>query len=146
MERERCWDCEASQAQGHWKGAACDETIQNTENLCQPLGSESFFPNLLISLLGFLCFGYVFVVVFTLFRFCVCGCICSKQLFDKIFCAVLPTMSIQEHAGNEKSCVWHAADFADGELKEETFCIRFASIESEYFVYASFGLYCCPFI
>ncbi|CAN4128339.1 unnamed protein product [Withania somnifera] len=49
--------------------------------------------------------------------------ICANHL-------VLPTMLIQEHAGNEKSCVWHAADFADGELKEETFCIRFASIES----------------
>ncbi|KAK4366239.1 hypothetical protein RND71_014119 [Anisodus tanguticus] len=49
--------------------------------------------------------------------------ICANHL-------VLPTMSIQEHAGNEKSCVWHAADFADGEVKEETFCIRFASIEN----------------
>ncbi|KAF6155889.1 hypothetical protein GIB67_039220 [Kingdonia uniflora] len=38
-----------------------------------------------------------------------------------------------EHAGNEKSCVWHATDFSDRELKEELFCIRFASIESEYF-------------
>jgi len=41
-------------------------------------------------------------------------------------------MSVQEHVGNEKSCVWHARDFADGELKDELFCIRFASIESEY--------------
>ncbi|CAH9065156.1 unnamed protein product [Cuscuta epithymum] len=49
--------------------------------------------------------------------------ICANHL-------VLPTISIQEHAGNEKSCVWHAADFADGELKEETFCIRFPSIEN----------------
>jgi Ran-binding protein 1 len=40
-------------------------------------------------------------------------------------------MSVQEHAGNEKSCVWHATDFADGELKDELFCIRFASVESE---------------
>ena len=40
-------------------------------------------------------------------------------------------MTVQEHAGNEKSCVWHATDFADGELKDELFCIRFASIESE---------------
>lgn len=46
--------------------------------------------------------------------------------------AVLPSISIQEHAGNEKSCVWHASDFSDGELKEELFCIRFGSIESEY--------------
>ena len=45
--------------------------------------------------------------------------------------AVLASISIQEHAGNDKSCVWHATDFADGELKEELFCIRFASVESE---------------
>lgn len=42
-------------------------------------------------------------------------------------------MSVQEHAGNDKSCVWHAADYADGELKDELFCIRFGSVESEYF-------------
>ncbi|OVA04475.1 Ran binding domain [Macleaya cordata] len=49
--------------------------------------------------------------------------ICANHL-------VLPTISIQEHAGNDKSCVWHATDFSDGELKEELFCIRFASIEN----------------
>ncbi|KAF5757587.1 putative Ran binding domain, PH-like domain superfamily [Helianthus annuus] len=49
--------------------------------------------------------------------------ICANHL-------VIPTMSVQEHAGNDKSCVWHAADFADGELKNELFCIRFASVES----------------
>ncbi|KAG8375700.1 hypothetical protein BUALT_Bualt10G0127800 [Buddleja alternifolia] len=49
--------------------------------------------------------------------------ICANHL-------VLPTMAVQEHHGNEKSCVWHAADFSDGELKDETFCIRFASIEN----------------
>ncbi|KAL8063169.1 hypothetical protein ABFX02_01G010400 [Erythranthe guttata] len=49
--------------------------------------------------------------------------ICANHL-------VLPTMTVQEHHGNEKSCVWHAADFADGELKEENFCIRFPSIEN----------------
>ncbi|KAH7519026.1 hypothetical protein JRO89_XSUnG0150800 [Xanthoceras sorbifolium] len=43
---------------------------------------------------------------------------------------VLPTMSVQEHAGNDKSCVWHATDFADGELKDEVFCIRFGSVEN----------------
>lgn len=40
-------------------------------------------------------------------------------------------MTVQEHQGNDKSCVWHAADFSDGELKQETFCIRFASVESK---------------
>ncbi|CAL0300672.1 unnamed protein product [Lupinus luteus] len=50
--------------------------------------------------------------------------ICANHL-------ILPTMSVQEHAGNEKSCVWHAKDFADGdELKDELFCIRFPSIEN----------------
>ncbi|EPS67999.1 ran-binding protein 1, partial [Genlisea aurea] len=49
--------------------------------------------------------------------------ICANHL-------VLPTLKIQEHHGSDKSCVWHAADFADGELKEETFAIRFASLES----------------
>ncbi|KAK3020080.1 hypothetical protein RJ639_003704 [Escallonia herrerae] len=49
--------------------------------------------------------------------------ICANHL-------VIPTMSVQEHAGNDKSCVWHAADFADGELKDELFCIRFQSVEN----------------
>ncbi|XAR69943.1 hypothetical protein NMG60_11001726 [Bertholletia excelsa] len=49
--------------------------------------------------------------------------ICANHL-------VLPSISIQEHAGNAKSCVWHASDFADGELKDELFCIRFASVEN----------------
>lgn len=45
---------------------------------------------------------------------------------------MIPSITIQEHAGNDKSCVWHAADFADGELKEETFCIRFPSVEGKF--------------
>ncbi|TKY51459.1 Ran-binding protein 1-like b [Spatholobus suberectus] len=49
--------------------------------------------------------------------------ICANHL-------ILSTMTVQEHAGNEKSCVWHARDFADGELKDELFCIRFPSIEN----------------
>ncbi|OIW01427.1 hypothetical protein TanjilG_25723 [Lupinus angustifolius] len=49
--------------------------------------------------------------------------ICANHL-------LVPAMTVQEHAGNEKSCVWHARDFADGELKDEFFCIRFASIEN----------------
>ncbi|OMO82845.1 hypothetical protein CCACVL1_11728 [Corchorus capsularis] len=48
--------------------------------------------------------------------------ICANHL-------VLSNMTVQEHAGNDKSCLWHAADFADGELKDELFCIRFASVE-----------------
>ncbi|KAA0060033.1 hypothetical protein IC582_027589 [Cucumis melo] len=49
--------------------------------------------------------------------------ICANHL-------VLPSMTVQEHVGNEKSCVWHATDFADGELKDELFCIRFPSIDN----------------
>lgn len=49
--------------------------------------------------------------------------ICANHL-------VLPTMTVQEHAGSDKSCVWHATDFADGELKDELFCMRFANIEN----------------
>ncbi|KAK4280125.1 hypothetical protein QN277_011791 [Acacia crassicarpa] len=49
--------------------------------------------------------------------------ICANHL-------IIPSMTVQEHAGNEKSCVWHANDYADGELKAELFCIRFASIEN----------------
>ncbi|KAJ1382781.1 Ran binding domain [Sesbania bispinosa] len=39
-------------------------------------------------------------------------------------------MTVQEHAGNDKSCVWHTRDFADGELKDKHLCIRFASVEN----------------
>lgn len=46
--------------------------------------------------------------------------------------AVSSGMTVQEHSGNEKSCLWHATDFSDGELKDELFCIRFASIESKF--------------
>ncbi|KAK6927105.1 Ran binding domain [Dillenia turbinata] len=49
--------------------------------------------------------------------------ICANHLINS-------TMSVQEHSGNDKSCVWHAADFADGELKNELLCIRFPSVEN----------------
>ncbi|KEH43635.1 Ran-binding protein 2, Ran-binding domain protein [Medicago truncatula] len=61
--------------------------------------------------------------------------ICANHL-------IIPTMSVQEHAGNEKSCVWHARDFADGELKDELFCIRFPSIESEYWFTRCYHVWC----
>lgn len=48
---------------------------------------------------------------------------------------VMAKMTLQEHQGNDKSCVWHAVDFADGLLKEETFCIRFSSLESELIIF-----------
>ncbi|CAN0880160.1 Ran-binding protein 1 homolog c [Linum grandiflorum] len=49
--------------------------------------------------------------------------ICANHL-------VIATTKVQEHPGNEKSCIWHATDFADEELKDELFCIRFPSIEN----------------
>ncbi|WCJ28059.1 Ran-specific GTPase-activating protein 1 [Euphorbia peplus] len=49
--------------------------------------------------------------------------ICANHL-------VVSSINVQEHHGNDKSCVWHAADFSDGELKNELFCIRFASVEN----------------
>jgi len=67
----------------------------------------------------FFSFPFFSVIFLGFWIYCVC-----------VF-VVLPAMSVQEHAGNEKSCVWHATDFADGELKDELFCIRFASVESE---------------
>ncbi|XP_021746831.1 ran-binding protein 1 homolog a-like [Chenopodium quinoa] len=47
--------------------------------------------------------------------------ICANHL-------IIAGMMVQEHVGNEKSCMWVASDYADGELKEEMFCIQFASI------------------
>ncbi|KAJ7557230.1 hypothetical protein O6H91_05G117500 [Diphasiastrum complanatum] len=49
--------------------------------------------------------------------------ICANHL-------VLSTTSLQEHAGSDKSWVWHATDFSDGDLKEELFCIRLGSVEN----------------
>jgi hypothetical protein len=47
-------------------------------------------------------------------------------------CSVISTTKMQEHAGSDKSCVWHAADFADGEVKDELFAIRFGCVDSEF--------------
>jgi hypothetical protein len=49
---------------------------------------------------------------------------------------------MQEHAGSDKSCVWHALDFADGELKEEMFAIRFGSVESEHPIFSAALCFC----
>ncbi|GBG62880.1 hypothetical protein CBR_g34252 [Chara braunii] len=43
---------------------------------------------------------------------------------------VSPSITLQEHAGSDKSWVWHAIDFADGEQKDELFAMRFGSVES----------------
>ncbi|KAG6554160.1 hypothetical protein Mapa_004076 [Marchantia paleacea] len=49
--------------------------------------------------------------------------ICANHL-------VIPATTLQEHAGSDKSWVWHASDYSDGELKEELFCIRLGSTDS----------------
>jgi len=44
---------------------------------------------------------------------------------------LLPNMEIKNHATNEKALLWSTpADFADGESKPETLCIRFGKAES----------------
>eukprot|EP01018_Ginkgo_biloba_P010711 Gb_12128 [translate_table: standard] len=56
-----------------------------------------------------------------------------RQLKTLKICAnhlVVASTTMQEHAGSDKSWVWHATDFSDGELKEELFCIRLGSAEN----------------
>lgn len=61
------------------------------------------------------------------------GWVCDLGFaFCVAVCAVVATTKMQEHAGSDKSCVWHALDYADGELKEEMFAIRFGSVESKH--------------
>ena len=49
------------------------------------------------------------------------------------FCLVVHSpMSLQDHAGSDKTWVWHATDFSDGELKDELFYIRLGSVDSEH--------------
>jgi len=44
---------------------------------------------------------------------------------------ILPHMDMQNHKSNEKALLWSTpADFADGEAKAETLCIRFGKVES----------------
>jgi len=44
---------------------------------------------------------------------------------------LLPNMEIKNHATNDKALLWSTpADFADGESKPETLCIRFGKTES----------------
>lgn len=51
----------------------------------------------------------------------------------KICCnqAVQSGVEMQEHPGNDKSWVWTAGDFSDGEMKQEMLCIRFGNAESK---------------
>jgi len=41
-----------------------------------------------------------------------------------------PRISLQPNAGNDKSWVWSAFDFSDGELVEEVFAMRFANADN----------------
>ncbi len=38
-------------------------------------------------------------------------------------------MDLKPHQGSENAYVWSAMDFAEGEAKHETLCIRFKSAE-----------------
>mmetsp|Transcript_6624 Transcript_6624/g.16866 ORF Transcript_6624/g.16866 Transcript_6624/m.16866 type:complete len:276 (-) Transcript_6624:85-912(-) len=48
--------------------------------------------------------------------------ICANHL-------IMPGTEIQEHAGNDKAWVWSTPDFAEEEMKNELFCIRFGTVE-----------------
>mmetsp|Transcript_28209 Transcript_28209/g.90918 ORF Transcript_28209/g.90918 Transcript_28209/m.90918 type:complete len:124 (+) Transcript_28209:628-999(+) len=41
-----------------------------------------------------------------------------------------PRITLQPNVGNDKSWVWSAFDFSEGELVEEVFAIRFANAEN----------------
>lgn len=72
-------------------------------------------------------FFFLWAMFFLIWRVCNCYLMC-----EMVWLAVVSTTKMQEHGGNDKSCVWHATDFVDGELKEEMFAIRFGSVESEF--------------
>lgn len=55
----------------------------------------------------------------------------AVQLTIVVCDAVTAATQLQEHAGSDKTWVWHARDYSDGELKEELFCMRFGSVESK---------------
>lgn len=44
---------------------------------------------------------------------------------------VLPNTTLQTHGGNAKALVFSTIDFADGEAKEESLCVRFGTAESK---------------
>lgn len=55
----------------------------------------------------------------------------------------MPGTTLQEHAGNEKSWVWTAVDFADETQKIEMFAMRFSSAESELLFKIQSLVSCC---
>lgn len=44
--------------------------------------------------------------------------------------AISPTMALRENAGSDRSWVWFAQDYAEGELSNDMLAIRFANSES----------------
>jgi len=42
---------------------------------------------------------------------------------------IMPGTTLQNHQGNDKTWVWSTPDFADEEMKNELFCIRFGTVE-----------------
>jgi len=42
---------------------------------------------------------------------------------------IMPGTTLQNHQGNDKTWVWSTPDFADEEMKNELFCIRFGTTE-----------------
>lgn len=45
--------------------------------------------------------------------------------------AVMPGINLRTHEGSDKSRVWSTVDYAGEEARNELFCIRFGSVESE---------------
>ncbi|KAF5751354.1 Ran-binding protein 1 b [Tripterygium wilfordii] len=93
--------------------------MERSASLCANPRLSRSVPIILVRYFSFLTYSW--------YTFCFLGLSIWLMCFGF---AVLPNMTVQEHAGSEKSCVWHATDFADGELKKELFCIRFGSIEN----------------
>jgi hypothetical protein len=42
----------------------------------------------------------------------------------------MPGTNLTEHSGSDKAWVYTTVDFADEEMRNEMFCIRFGSVES----------------
>ena len=43
----------------------------------------------------------------------------------------MPGINLRTHEGSDKSRVWSTVDYAGEEARNELFCIRFGSVESE---------------
>lgn len=44
---------------------------------------------------------------------------------------MMPGINLRTHEGSDKSRVWSTVDYAGEEARNELFCIRFGSVESE---------------